>query len=469
MKLLRLQSGSGKKKWLVLRASILIGLSVGVGLTIRLHWQAVATDQRVQQLIHDLKRQNSWFDHCREVVWKKMPDFAQGVFGFVSPIDASTIRKEACCSLEALGPFASNAVSPLTVAITDPSPDVRREALRALGSIGSPAKAATGKLLIRLMDQSYDLRDEAAGALGRIAPNDPKVISALFEALTDPIANYAAAQALESNAEQYDERIRGLLMDVLKNADFSIKHLLIRAMSKIRPQSETNLAALLHLLEQGDYYTKVIVVEVLGELQPPPTGAVPTLRRLFLQTRNEQMSAIHYGFSRVQLAQTSFIDGVHSNSWGLHRRVIYTLGKIGPAAEETIPLLVDEYHNETNLLRFDAAVARWRIDGDTGEMIATLKSGLLDPDVTARELGVVRLTEIATECPESVDLLESALRDSETRIRLMAIESLSKLGTKAIAAVPALRAVSRSDTKFVVREEAKKALARIHKIAPPQI
>jgi hypothetical protein len=144
-----------------------------------------------------------------------------------------------------------------------------------------------------------------------------------------------------------------------------------------------------------------------------------------------------------------------------------SLGRIGPSAQEALPLLLNDCNLETAPWRFDAAVAAWRVSGDSPEAIATLEQGLHATDLEARQLAVASLREIGAEFPKAVTLLSCGLQDQNLEIRLQVLDSLAALGTNAISALPLIEAIT-TDRMFRMRNGATQTFQAIQPKALPK-
>jgi HEAT repeat protein len=162
----------------------------------------------------------------------------------------------------------------------------------------------------------------------------------------------------------------------------------------------------------------------------------------------------------IELVDVLFAPAQGYAGWGLRVRVIRALGHIGASAVDALPMLLRECQNRTNVLRFDAAAAAWRIGGPTPEVIATFGDGCRSSDGEMRQIAVSRLRDLGTESPKAVALLSEALQDGSTTVRKQAAESLAWLGTNAISALPALRALE-NDQAFIVRVFATQAVLAV--------
>jgi hypothetical protein len=81
-----------------------------------------------------------------------------------------------------------------------------------------------------------------------------------------------------------------------------------------------------------------------------------------------------------------------------------------------IPLLAQGTQDTSNPLRFDAAVSRWRIDGNCAELLPVLAAGLSAADSATRELAFTKVTQISGSCRDLVQLLVKSLGDPEMKI-----------------------------------------------------
>jgi HEAT repeat protein len=140
--------------------------------------------------------------------------------------------------------------------------------------------------------------------------------------------------------------------------------------------------------------------------------------------------------------------------------LVIALGRIGAAAGEAIPVLEREYQDGTNRLRFAAAAARLRIDGNGPEAAALLAAGLGQPEGKAREAVLEEVGWLSETRGEAIPLLLQAIKDPEANIRAQAIRSLGSMGKRAASAGPALCGLV-ADSSMSVRVEAAEALKAI--------
>ena len=467
------------RRWLLVAGVILLGLVAGVLLS-PFEEPPAPGSRSLEQLTRDLQRKDSPLDGIRLAVWTHLPARFQNTFPRLRPIATYEVRTRACRELGRLGPEAKAAGPLLVNALDDPTVEVRLEALRVLGALVPPPQAARNRLLAILRDPAYrgssiggSLRTEAALVLARLAPDDPEIISAIqqFHKDTDEYLDFARDQALYELI-LHSSSGPALFDSALKDTSATIPGLLVPALVGAQKDAQAKLASLVKLLDHDDYSVRNSAVGSLAALGPAAAPAILKLTNLFCLTAREVVPASPAGTRSNWLASMTRLapeapfgahcgyDPVRSNRYGLHHQIMLSFGAIGPAAQAAIPLLVPEYRNGTNLLRFDAAVARWRIDGNGADILPVFASIPDEPESRLRELGLIRLAEFAQATPEAIPILIKALADPDMRNRLRATKILASLGNKAAAAAPTLEALY-ADPKYAVRAAAKDTLRAI--------
>lgn len=481
------------RKWLTGRRSGYGVLVLVVGLVI---WNLLP-DRRVSRLTNQLRAGTTFQDRVQQALWKNLPLPLRSKFSFLEPRDYSTTHRRAAEQLGALGPLASNAVPALLSAISNDGAcgyETILEEFLAIGRIGPSARQATPQLL-RWLNSPDPGRGSAQGtwhrgaawALARIAPDDPQVVTALINALGRcPVEDLFAFVDPDDFREPIVEGWHATLRPPFLPSE---KRTLIRSLGKLRPQTPESLSALLYQLEHGEYAARATAADVLGTLRPTRVQVTRKLIESLEHTDSEHLpnaldrDAIatewYHAFERRQapflggrtastksmsdtpekragvfhyvdsdpfdLVDVIFVPAQGYSGWGLRASVIRALGHIGPDAIDALPMLQREFQNPTNVLRFNAAAAAWRISGPTPEVIATFEDAWRS-DRDTRRLAVLRLRDLGIQFPKAVALLSEALQDGSKVVRKQAAESLAWLGTNAISVLPALRALENDQT-----------------------
>ena len=469
-------SKTSTRRWLLVTGAILLGLGLGVLLN-PFGKPPTLGSRSLAQLTRDLQRKDSRLGAIRLAVWDHLPATVQSTFPRLRPIPISEIRQRACRELGQLGPEAKGASPLLVEALDDPSVGVRLEALRTLRAVGTSLEAARNRLFAILRDPAYRgtpvgalLRTEAAVLLAILGPDDQEVISAILQLHND------ADEYVQDTRNQalYELMLRStsgpaIFDRALKDANEMAPRSLVFALAGALKDARAKMALLAKLLDHEDYGVQHSAMVLLAGLGPDAAPTIPKLTNLFCHTANEKiptapswarsnwLTAMPRMAPQAPFSAYSGSDAVRSNCFGLHHQTMLSLGAIGPAAQAAIPLLIPEYRNGTNLLRFDAAVARWRIDGNGADILPVFAAIPDEPESRLRELGLIRLAEFAAATPAAIPILIQALADPDMQNRLRAIKTLASLGNKASAAVPALEGLY-ADPKYAIRAAAKDAL-----------
>jgi HEAT repeat protein len=142
--------------------------------------------------------------------------------------------------------------------------------------------------------------------------------------------------------------------------------------------------------------------------------------------------------------------------------IIRTLGQIGPAAREALPLLAEI---STNRMRFDrwlALLARWRIEQNAATVLPQIQEALRESPTELRLSLISQLPEMGAE---ALPVLLFVLEQPHAAMRLAAVNAAQSLQQNARPLVPKLEELLRDDPKYGVRRAAQLALRQI---APEQ-
>jgi len=124
---------------------------------------------------------------------------------------------------------------------------------------------------------------------------------------------------------------------------------------------------------------------------------------------------------------------------------IRTVGEIGPAAKETVPLLRKALKEETRTeMRMWTAQALGRIGPDAKEAVPELAAALKDQESTVRLHAAEALGEIGAK--DALAPLQEALKHADDELREVLVKSIEKVktGSEAPEAKPAKASADRS-------------------------
>jgi HEAT repeat protein len=146
----------------------------------------------------------------------------------------------------------------------------------------------------------------------------------------------------------------------------------------------------------------------------------------------------------------------------LRAQIAEVLGNIGPPASPALPALEHVRNERDKVARYRIAEALWKID-KKGDRILPLKlEELKSSDDSTRWSAAVFLGSMREKAKPAVPaLIERLQKDSSNRVRGRAAMSLGEIGPEAQDAVPALTQAWLQDEYSNVREAAESALKKI--------
>lgn len=343
-----------------------------------------------------------------------------------------------------------------------PDPNVRRQATDAIGKLGPRASTAIPDLAKKLNDPDAAVQSHAARAL---ADSGPQGVPALVSALKDPKTSALAGAALAEH-KALSRDILDALLDLLQNPAEQIRR---AVRGPLRKLGATAVPALIAALQNKGQRNEA--AHVLGEIGPPAAPAVPGLIMGLKDGDGSFRNASHRALVMVgPPAVSALIEAINEKDAVCWYHALVALGKIGAAAKEAIPALVDatkdpnagkrmlaitalmqidpehvalgEHHAELlpvlieTLKHRDIAVRAWASEslGKLGIVAKSagpqLQSALRDADPLVRGVAASALARVAPDSPETLVALRSALADTDSGVRKATIRALASLGTK---------------------------------------
>jgi HEAT repeat protein len=149
-----------------------------------------------------------------------------------------------------------------------------------------------------------------------------------------------------------------------------------------------------------------------------------------------------------------------------HRRAsaAEVLGHLHRTGAQVLPDLEKVLQDPNPAVRLQAAIAIWRIDGQTTATVPVLAEGVRGMDARGRASAIQILGEIGAPAAAATPALAAALADRFHFTRRAAAEALGKIGPNAHDALPSLRSALTDEDPEVVRE-VRNAIENI--ITPP--
>jgi HEAT repeat protein len=437
------------------------------------------------------------------------------------------INKVAAGSLAVIG---EKAVPTLILVLESKDKELREHSALALGAMslleqnGAVAAPAVPALVKALQDKEPEVRKNAASALGFLGDKDSaaipqSAISALIVALKDKDeeARTTITVVLSSIGEKAVPALIHALKDKVDDVRISAAIALRVIAMKARPSvARSIVTAFIPLLKDQLGAVRIEAAFVLWRNAKETQQALSVLVNLF----KEKESRLHNRTANILTiiggeAVAALTNALKDNDSTGRKWVLLVLGKIGERKRAAItPAVISELINVLNdknrELRYQAAMAHWKITKETQKAIPVLINVLKEEPLRKRirkrkrndkddlhgkalsalaTMGVqaipalvaviqdkgsgrrtgasFALKKIAEQSPANipqsvVPVLADALRAEDPFLRKNAAYILRKLGPKAEKATPALIEALK-DTDEDVRKAAKEALEKIQK------
>lgn len=306
----------------------------------------------------------------------------------------------------------------------DANARTRRKAIPKIARFALYIKDAAEALVNALNDPNERVRQAAAYELRWTERPITSAVTPLIAALKDPSAyvRESAVNALKSIEPKTREAVAALTEAI---ADKDIGHDAISALGAIGPAAKDAIPSLMQALESESF--AYCAAEALGQIGPAASTAVPLIAQLL-------------------------------KSPNVVRRTVAAeaLGRIGPAASETLPLLREVLHDH-------AFIERARLDCDRYRGSPSFHVAIEHPGRLVAEVALALW--LVGQDPLSIPTLIDVLHEEIPRLRMRALNGLSKIGSPAATAIPDIIALTRDTDKWV-RSDAVSALATISPTAP---
>jgi HEAT repeat protein len=276
--------------------------------------------------------------------------------------------------------LTDDAIPPLTAALNrGANPKIRARAAQALHVLnrGPLMEAELAQLIKELADQDGFTRWNAARKLlacfrAEAAPAVP----ALSKLLKDPDSDVRRKAALALGVIGPEgKRAAPVLMEILKDDDALLDHPAAAfALGRLGQHGAVAVPVLVGALRAESDLTRGAAAAALGQIGPRARAAQPALRRALrdasqdvrtcgalalLQTGSQSREAIPVLVAALRFKDIKDMNEIDAR---LIRRVIRTLGSMGPFAKEAVPALLPLLKYEKYGFRWWAGQALRKID-----------------------------------------------------------------------------------------------------------
>jgi HEAT repeat protein len=339
---------------------------------------------------------------------------------------------------ETLAGIGKPAVPALARLLRSTNAKVRWWAADGPGAIGTDAAEALPTLIGGLSDRDSGVRDavsRALGAMGAAAlPALPQLIIATKESRLD--ASQLAAAVREMGLEA--KSAQPLLVDGLQMGDESARARIVRAICSVGADDEATVEIVTKAIKDGRV-RQAWAVDGFACFTGPAAE-----KGLHFVT---QMLEAPEDYEREVAART--------------------LGQMGATAKATLSELRNIKTGKRFGVRVQAALAVWRLSGETAAMNAVLESAFRDEIAEGayntwygRRETLSAVAEMGRTAEPLVPALLDALKCDNDELAIQATTILADIGKPAAAALPALAEMA-ENTDWPIRQAARHALKMI--------
>lgn len=407
-------------------------------------------------------------------------------------------RMAAADALGDLGPKAAPAVTALTKALKAEDTALRWHAARSLGEVGVAAAPAADALVAVLSDADARVRANAARSLGQLGAGASRAVPALVKATTDsePLVRRAAVHAL-LELKPDKKLISDLVVKLLEDPHPSVVLPALATLSE-NPQGAVPILIAALKSEKARYWATVGLTELGVKAAPAVSALTGVLTDNRPQVRMHAALALGEIGPQAHSAADGLIKALEDEQMSVRYAAAYALGRIGK--KESLAALETAAKSEDVMLKLLASVALAEITPDNrkvveqavdailsamqskeaGIRLAAVRSmirlkapselvrpvmeqafGDLDPQVVADVMNAL-VAQGAAAVPRVINGLKSE------KLRVPAVQVLTRIGPGAQAAVPALIEAMKSDNEEF-RRDVHLALAAIGPAAAPAV
>ena len=380
----------------------------------------------------------------------------------------------ACLVLAEIGPEAADAVPALAKLLeTEKSTDrldLRREAILALAAIGPKAAPAVPELIAALDGEERINAVVAAYALGSIGP-EAKTSEAKLKELADAeespqmlqtVCLWALAK-INPDDKEFAKAAIPRLIEALKSPKQPVREAAARALIELDPDPEITRPLMDKLMEEA---SPEAVNDILDAVASLGENAVPRLSKALehADARAKAAAIIARIGPAAKDAVPALIEALKDENALTRCEVLFALAAIGPDAKQAVAAVIDAVGDPEEDVCYAACFALGKVGPDAAAAKSALQKNLAAEDEFMAMASAWALAQIDPACEEtckkSVPILIKALAQPEAITRLHAAEALGTLGPLAKDAADALKKAAKDDNEHV-RAAATKALKAV--------
>lgn len=351
-------------------------------------------------------------------------------------------------ALEALyhfGPEAAPAARRVVLLLSDPEAEVAGGAARVLGAIG-PSAAEVAIPCLR--EALFDTRESrlfgpvwvsAAEAIGRMGPAGVAALMELLESDNLHLVR-AAAYGLHYAGSEGRPAVPALIR-VLSRNNPATRREAIFGLQGIGPAAKEAVPVLITMLESDDFHTQYWACRALGAIGPDAAEAVPMLIRLTKEgvtsvRRNAAAALGQIGPDIGPEGVAALLAALQDPTEPVREQAVVALGRLGSFAAEAVPVLEKVIVQRRVQCRALAAVAIWRITGESDFAIQIIRQEIFLPENQLQAINCLK--EMGPHAAPAAPELYKLLVSPDPDLRQLAAEVIAKVGPAGAPAIPTL-------------------------------
>ncbi len=342
----------------------------------------------------------------------------------------------------AVAEFDDQQLMPLILtSLEDESATVRDAALVALRKVEPGIAQESLAAMVELLKSSDPgVRTSASVAICSFTGSAESVMPSLMDLLG---ANSKASQALV--ADQDDAVVR-----TIAGVGVSAIPLLVRRaaasgdsaifISPIRWMGPQSVEPLQAMMVQDDVAIKRVAVHALASLDPPPSNALPPLRKALQDSDTEVASRAAAALGNFGVAGRATVDELiviaGQGSPVVAREAIVALARIAPQDKRIMPLIEQMLASDEPLARVAAFHALSLTADDPSTLLPRLIDSLHDDLPEIRAASAESLAKLGEKAGEAIGPLSENLQAEQVEVRRASLVALTSIGSAAATALP---------------------------------
>jgi HEAT repeat protein len=281
-------------------------------------------------------------------------------------------------------------------------------------------------LLNDIEDEDEIKRKTASGLLRMIG--EPAVEGLIAKTKSErSITRYTAYEALR-DMNFVDKRITSVFLNGLKEQSKSTSTLCRDYLVQI---GSSDVSAVLKSLKDENLYLKINIAFIIGKINPVLIEAVPdmieNLKYPVLLLNSHTVDSL----VSMALSENKVIDyltaGLNTDNENIKHSLIFTLGKIGGAAERAVPYVLNVIKNGNNQIKINCFRTLVNIAPNDPNVAAVLTEAALDKDLEISSSAVESLGFVRVDTQKALKSLIEKLDSEIYLIRKIAEKSLERL------------------------------------------